>query len=577
MATGIEGAAAGAGAVPAREPRQHTISSRLKTAGPATWLFAAAACVSAGLLLLLGSRLTFFLDDWEFLVYRRGFNADAILAPHGENIAIGPVLVYKALLETAGMASALPFRIVSTAAFIASVTLLYVYLRRRLGDWPALAAGAAVLFLGAAWEDLLWPFQVGYFVSMAAGLGTLLALERHSRRGDLVACALLAVSVLFSSLGLPFAVGAAVLIALGPRASRRRRAFVFVLPLGLFAAWWLGWGREADTEVSWQNVASAPVFMFDGLASSISSLLGLATPRDETAVSSLDWGRPLLVVALLLAGWRLWRLGRVPPALIVATAIAATFWLLAGVNEKPGRDPFSSRYQYVGAIFLLLIAAELLRGVRLKRAALAAVFAVTLLAVASNLSFLVQSWRSYRLTSQIERADLAAVEIARDRVSPGFLLRPEIAGTAYVHIDAASYLSAADAFGSPAYDEAELGAAPEVARNYADVVLANALGVSFSTEANAGTARGCLVAAPPAQGERRLVELPPGGAVIEAPRRSPVLVRMRRFSTENSPVTVGELAAGRTGVLEIPTDRSQRPWLLDIEAGGPTSVCGLPG
>lgn len=548
---------------------------RLPAGRPATLLFAAAACASAALLLLLGSRLTFFLDDWEFLVYRRDFDAEAILGPHGENIAVGPVLVYKALLETVGMASAFPFRVVSTAAFIVSVALLFVYLRRRLGDWAALACAAAILFLGAAWEDLLWPFQVGYFVSMAAGLGMLLALEPHTRRGDLVACALLAVSVLFSSIGLPFAVGAAALIALGPRASWRRRAFVVVVPLALFAVWWLGWGREADTAVSWQNVASAPVFMFDGLASSISSLLGLATPRDETAVSPLEWGRPLLVVALALAAWRLWRLGWIPPQLIVVAAIAATFWLLAGINEKPGRDPHTSRYQYIGAIFLLLIAAELLRGVRLTRVTLAAVFAVTLLAVASNLSFLKQSWLSYRLTSQIERADLAAVEIARDRVSPDFLLTEDIAGTAYVHIDAGHYLSAADAFGSPAYDENELAAAPEVARNTADVVLANAIGVSFSTRPEpAGGRRGCVVVSPPAEGDTRLVELPPGGATIEAPRRARAVIRLRRFSTENSPVTVGELAPGRIGILEIPADRSQRPWVLDLEAQAPATVCG---
>ena len=75
------------------------------------------------------------------------------------------------------MDSALPFRVVSIAIFLASVAVLFVYLRRRVGEWLALAGAVLILFLGAAWEDLLWPFQIGYFGSMASGLGMLLALD----------------------------------------------------------------------------------------------------------------------------------------------------------------------------------------------------------------------------------------------------------------------------------------------------------------------------------------------------------------------------------------------------------------
>lgn len=591
MVTGIQGTEAGAGAVAARGSSLRRISARAADARAATLLLAAAAAASAALLLLYGSRLTFLLDDWEFLIYRRGFNADAILLPHGENIAIGPVLVYKALLATVGMDSALPFRVVSTAAFIASVALLFVYLRRRVGPWAALAGAAMILFLGAAWEDLLWPFQIGYFVSMGAGLGMLLALERGDRNGDRLACALLALSLLFSSLGIPFAAGAAVAILLGGRETWRRRAYVVVVPLALFALWWLGWGREADTSITLGNIVTAPLFLIDGVASSLSSLLGLATPRDEAGIGALDWGRLLLVIAVAVAAWRLWRLGRVPTWLLVAATIAAVFWLLAGINEKSGREPTASRYQYVGAVFLLLIAAELARGVRLRRGAIAALFAVTALAVMSNLAFLDQAYTSYKGTSDTERADLAALEIARGRVKPDFILDKDIARTEYVHIEAGPYFSAADAFGSPAFSEDELAAAPEPAREAADLVLANALPVSFTTGVSepefggpapsvadaAGPSlaeRSCLVVGPPEGGGSRLVELPPGGAVIEAPPRSPAAIKLRRFATTASSVIAGEVPPGQRAVLEIPTDRSARPWVLELEARGLASVCG---
>ena len=53
-------------------------------------------------------------------------------------------------------------------------------------------------------------------------------------------------------------------------------------------------------------------------------------------------------------------MGRVPRELWIALALLATFWVLAGLNFKPGREPTASRYQLPGVIFVLMIAAELL-------------------------------------------------------------------------------------------------------------------------------------------------------------------------------------------------------------------------
>ena len=131
----------------------------------------------------------------------------------------------------------------STAAFIASVVLLYVYLRRRIEDWLALGAVLPLLFMGTAYEDLLTPFQIGYFGSMAFGLGALLAIERRDDRGDAGACLLLVASLSFSSLGIAFAIGAAV--AIGSTAGPARRSYVVAVPVLLYALWYAGWGHEA--------------------------------------------------------------------------------------------------------------------------------------------------------------------------------------------------------------------------------------------------------------------------------------------------------------------------------------------
>jgi hypothetical protein len=558
-------------------------------ARPATILFAVAAAASAGVLLMLGSRLIFFLDDWDVLINRRGFSADAFLRPHGENIAVGPVIVYKTLQATLGMDSALPFRIVSVGTFIGSVCLLFVYLRRRVGEWAALAGAVLVLFLGAAWEDLLWDFQVGYFGSMSAGLGALLLLDRADRRGDAFAAALLTVAVLFSSLGLPFLAAAAVAIWVGARDDWPRRWFVVAVPGAVFALWWIGWGHEAETSITITNIVTAPLFLVDGVSAAISSLLGLATPRDESAVSALDWGRPLLVVGLFLAGWRVWRVRRVEPWLLVVLALAAAFWLLAGINEKPGRDPLVSRYVYIGGIFILLVAAELYRGERLGGRWLAVALAVTGLAVASNLSYLDQAYKVYKGISDTERADLAALELSRDTVESGFILTERIAHTAYVGVLAEPYLSAVDAFGSPAYSEDELAAASEDARSAADSVFAAALRLRVDpveapiegagpppqvADAAPAPAVGtsCLRLPPGAPGESRAVTLPPGGVAVEAEGKADL--RLRRFADEFA-IGAGTLESGEAEEIRIPADRSTRPWQLGVTSRADVLVCGL--
>ncbi|MGE5407326.1 MAG: hypothetical protein ACM3NV_01815, partial [Syntrophothermus sp.] len=283
---------------------------------------------ASGLLLLLwGSKLTFLLDDWEFLLYRRGFNADAILQPHNEHISVFPILIYKALLASFGMGSALPFRVVSTGLFLLSAVLMFIFVQRRVGQGLALIATSVVLFLGAAWEDLLWSFQMGYFGSMAAGIGALLALERDDRRADALACGLLSVSILFSSLGIPFLLGAVVEVL--SRKDWRRRLYVPVIPAGIYLVWWLGWGHDAETHLSLANLAKTPAFVLNGLGTTLASAFGLAGPSVATAPGGLDWGRPMAVAAVVLACW--WgakRFDRVPRWVWILSTVLASFWIL---------------------------------------------------------------------------------------------------------------------------------------------------------------------------------------------------------------------------------------------------------
>jgi hypothetical protein len=541
-----------------------------------TWLFGASAC----LLLYLGSKLTFLLDDWEFLLYRHGVNLHSVLDPHGEHISALPVLVYKALQATVGMGSALPYRVVSVGLFLLSAALLFVYLRRRVGDWPALAATAIVLFLGAAWEDLLWDFQMAYFGSVATGLGALLALEREDRRGEAVACGLLVVSILFSSLGVSFALGAAVHVLL--LGERRRRLYVFLVPLAVYGLWWLGWGHTAESNIAFHNIVRTPLYVLDGLANSVGSATGL-TNDSVTVHDRLIWARPLTVVLAFLAAWRLYRLPRVPHWFWVVLAVGGSFWVLAGFNQIPGREADASRYQYLGVVFLFMLAAEVLRpelerGVRIRRAALAAIAVVTVFSVASNLDQLRDAYRgTYHPISQLEKAGLGSLDIAEATVDPGFVLSEDVVDTGFVNVDAGSYFAARDKYGSPAYTEAEIVASPQFVRYAADKVLFGALGIELETGKTALTRQastaGCETV--PSDGtSSQLLRVPSGGITIRAGKAPIERFEISRFSTGSAPVLIAGIGVGEAGRLAIPRDKAKTPWKLRLITPAPALACG---
>jgi hypothetical protein len=550
---------------------------RFQLKDPASLLLAAAMAVAGVIIVVLGSKLTFILDDWTYILYRREFNADAFFTPANEHLVAGAVVVWKLLLSGFGMGSLVPFRVVSTAMLLLGDWFLFILIRRRLGPWPALFATVPVVFMGTAFEDLFWFSSITFLGSLTCGLGMLVALDRRDKVGDRLVLAWLLGTMLFSSVWVAFAAGMVVDIALS-RAERdwRRRAYVVVVPTVLWALWWLKWGHEAESALSLHNVATTPLFVLDSFGSAIAALLGLATPVEGIASpGGLDWGRPLAVAVGGLALWRAYRVERLPRSFWVFLTIGLAFWVLGGFDLKPGRVPWASRYQLLGGAFVLLVGAELLRGVPLGRRLLGPALVVVAASVASNGLFMHEAYESYAGSTEIVRGNLTAMEIARNTVDPAFFLEEEFADTGFDHIDAASYFAAVDDFGSPAYTIAELRESSEATRFAADKVLLNALRVAVEPIAASAIPRGnCFTA----QGGREF-DVPPGGVAIKAGPEPVADIQMRRFATptgsESPPVDFEtEVPSHQAVELAIPEDLSTVPWKLQLEAGSAT-VCAL--
>jgi hypothetical protein len=543
----------------------------LRRVSPATVLFVAAAAASGVLLLAWQSHLAFFFDDWDPLLDRRGLSADVLLRPHNDHILLGTTVVYKAIQATIGMRGTLPYAAVSTATFLSSVALVFIYVRRRVGEWLALAGALPILFLGAAGGDLIWSFQIFFFGAMAAGLGALLVLERRSRGADALACGLLVLSFSFSELALSFVLGAAVLIAQdrGPW----RRAYVVAVPVLLYAAWYAGWGHEAQSYLSFHNVANSVTYVLDGLASGLSSLLGL-TPRGLTAGDRLGWGRPLLAAALFVVGIRVTRSSvPIPRWLWVSGAVLLSFWFLTAFNATSARPPTADRYQYIGAILILLVAADLAVGVmRPTLPIVLAGLAIAGLSLISNLSMLHNTYRGLAGITPTIRGGLAGLEIEADTVDPDLVLDQQNSGFNYIgSVRAGPYLSAADAFGSPAYSQSELANAPENARVAADLVMGTALRLMVKASARPPGLTFCSAVGGPS-GAPVILGVSSGDGVFLQPAPGVTAsLRLRRFATGSFPVSAGEVSG--PAVLSIPADRSNRPWRLRLDATGPVTAC----
>lgn len=555
-------------------------------------LLCIAVAESTLLLLDYTSGLNFWGDEWSFVIYRRAFSAPAFFLPHGEHISVLPVAVYKLLMSLFGLTSTTPYRIVSVVVIGVAAFVVFAYLRRRVGDWLALLACVGLVFLGAAWQDLLWPFEMSLVGSLVSGIGMLLALERRDRRGDLTACGLLTISILCSSLGVSFLLAAIVEVA-QRRSEWRGRAFVPAIPGVIYVVWYVTYGYMAEHHVTVHNVLTSPIYLVNGVAAALQSFLGLMPALG--AHHHVTWGWVALAALVVAVAVHLRRGPRPRPELWPLVAAAASFWLLAGANYSPGRSPTESRYQYIGVAFVLMILAEVFHGARLRRpAAWAGVVAVVGLAVWSGLHDLDRGRLYLREQTALSRADLGAIEVARRTVDPDFDPTMDVAGPVTLPLTAGPYLAAADALGSPADTPAELAAAPDIARAWGDDVLGHALpvtlGGSSSRSATAGPApmllggaaaarvRGACVDVPPAATAKGAVFAPAGPTtLIRVPRGPLAIVQMRRFATGSFPFTAGGVDGGTTGLLRIPPDRVARPWRVRVTAKQGVTMCNASG
>lgn len=407
----------------------------------ATWIVAGAALLACGFLLFLDRMATFYFDEWTFITTAPDWTFATYFQPHNEHPAMLFRAVYSLLLHTVGLRSYTPYLLLLLAAHFADVVLLFVLVRKRAGDLIAVSAAVLLLLPGAAWEDLLWAFQVAWLASVGFGLGMLIVLPGPSTPRRMAAAAgLLVVSLGFSGIGLVFALAAAAYLLMTPK---RRDDVLWLVPVAVaLVAWYVAIGHTGshpNPPPTPANVFLVPGYAVWGLSQSVGSIIGLE-------------GGPAIVTFLaagLVMAWTWWR--RRPDAFGVSVATALVgFFVVTGLTraqlgiEQAG----SSRYIYIAQVLWLILLADAARGLPWRGTWRPALAACVFLAWFSSgvLLFTYASARNVVMERQVADYYALAAERGDPCLSPtgavDLLVMP-------AETQPASYYRAVDRFGDP--------------------------------------------------------------------------------------------------------------------------------
>lgn len=540
--------------------------------GRAWAAFGVLAVAAFTVILYEGRGLTFFYDEWTWILERRDPTLASFLESHAGHLSLVPVALYQGLFHTFGIESYVPFRIMVAAAHLGVATVSFAYLRRRVSVTITLLGASIILLFGAAWQVLLWPFETSFALSVVGGIAAFSLVDRRTRRADLTASVAVGLALASSGIGLPFAGGLSVDLA-----ARRdwRRLWIVAVPGVLYALWSLGYGERTGKADGILGTGRWLV-EFGG------TTLGAVTGTGSTV------GQVLLVPFVALCVWGVRRAdrGRRPRAIALMVTLCG-YWVLVAISRSGSQGAGTSRYLYAGGVLVVLVIGECVAGLTVRRSAAALLAIGAAWVVAWNAAELHDGRREQRRWTQVTLAEKSAIEIAARTVGAD--------DTASRHpslVEGRGLVAAFDELGSPVLSAEELRSLPERYRRVADGWLAAGMGMFLVgetpaegpapalTRGSGGLAEGgsCVrFDASPMPGQSVPIEVRSATPFlrIEASANSAVEIRLRAFASDYFATDPPFAVVPEGEVRDLPTPRSAAPpWRVGFTSDAPFIVCG---
>jgi hypothetical protein len=518
--------------------------------------------------MISGRSTTFFFDEWTWITDRRTLSIDALLVPHNEHLSLAPVSMYWSMFHTVGL-TYWPYRLMIALANVFVAALAFAYLRKRV-QWTLSCCGAAlILFFGAAYQVLLWPFVTSFALSLIGTIGLLLLLDRRTVFSDAGAALLAVLALASSGLGLPLlgAVGLELLLR-----RQWRRFWVVLLPLALYTIWYLRYGTRTGGS---RDFLGSIRWTIELAGSSVGGILG----ADERVGLFLL----LPMVVLVFWGYRRADQDRRPRVLALALMPVA-YWVVVGMGRSGIQEPGTSRYLYAGGVLIVLLVGECCAEVAFNRIAFGLVCLLTSFAVLAGAVELSKRGDEFRLYTQQTLATMSAIYIGTRTVDPSYA-ETRVAPP----LDGLPLADALDALGSIALTPEQVRELREENRQQADGFLVAAVGMKpiapikpsgpppivVSGEAVSREGPSCLRF----NGHHSsvAVELIPQTEflLVRTEGGAPADIRVRSFGDGffGSGLPYVTLEGGSASTIPTPTTGAPR-WNLRFESSGSLVVCG---
>ena len=260
----------------------------------------AASVVAAVLFAWVGRGLTYYGDEWEWLLATVDVRPEIFLESYNGHLTVPTIALFSAIPAIFGMDEYAALRIAAIPAHLACVWLALASPPEGRRGGGAVAA-MLLLFLGAATDVLpVTAWNSAILVAVAAGLSALLMLEPQTLRGDIAAAVLLGVALASQGAATAFLCCALVEVAFSP--DRRRRLLVMAAPLVLYLGWWAQYG-EANTAAA--GLGDRVLFFVHLAASALAGLLGvqLTSPRVQDLPGAVTLANIAAIAAALAVVW----------------------------------------------------------------------------------------------------------------------------------------------------------------------------------------------------------------------------------------------------------------------------------
>ena len=300
------------------------------------------------------NRTTWFLGDDFAILTNRYFAAasgnwsQALFLPHNDHLIALPVLVFIGLGNIFGLNNHLVYMLPAIFMHIAILFAIAIILKKRCSSTlTALSAVCCVAFMSAGFEVLMMATNMAHVAPIFLGLYQLILVDHDGdiAKRDIVAATLGVIAVLCAGTSIPLIVMIALFLVL--QRQFKRAALVAAPPAMLWLMWFVKYGTlnhglKGDTQFTiFNKTAQIAQYVIKGMQGSLE------------AISHINGSSTFLIILCFLG---LYKHSIKSKAILMPFCMAVgsvMFYFITGFSRVTFGAPVSSRYVYLGAIFII--------------------------------------------------------------------------------------------------------------------------------------------------------------------------------------------------------------------------------